>query len=128
MQLFDYTFFRLYRFYSRIKNADEQSMAIGVLSLIQSLTLSNLMFLIRTFYKFQVPPPWTSIPVIVTFLILNWIRYGNKFDIKKLEIQWLDEEKKKKVLHDILIGLYLAISALVPITDAVITRHFMSNT
>ena len=61
-------------------------------------------------------------------MIFNWFRYEQNFDIKILEDRWSNEEKKKKVLHDILIGLYLAVSALVPITDAVITRHFMSNT
>lgn len=124
IKLSDYIFFRLYRFYYRMKNSpDGYIMAAGVLSLIQFLTFINVMFIVRAFYKFEVPRSEIFIPLIIIIMIFNWFRYEKDFDIKELERLWSNVEKKKRIIHDTFIGIYLFVSALIPIIDAIIIRH-----
>lgn len=111
---FDYIFYRIYKFSKERGDTTPTTNGILLLSLMQFLTILDLLVFIRIFYSFPLPSKWYIIPLITFPAIINWLRYERNFDIEKLHQRWQNEDKKKKVRHGWLISLYLLVSFLIP--------------
>jgi hypothetical protein len=116
VRLFDYVFYRVYKVYAGRKNVLADSFASSLLSLIQFLTLFDVMFAVKMFWDFNIPDKGYFIPVIVLIVALNWYRYERDFDAEKYENRRKDEEPIKRKRNGWLIALYLIWSFLFPVT------------
>lgn len=95
--LFDYIFYRIYDF-SRDK-ADNVPDTKGslLLSLIQFLTIVDIMVFVKLIYDYPFPSKYYFLPLAILLAIINWFRYERKYDIRKLEIQWKNEGRVKRI-------------------------------
>lgn len=112
--LFDYIFYRVYKFYQTLDN-NPDIYASGLVALIQFLTLIDIMFLLNLFFQFKIPWKFYFIPVLIILMGINWYRYENNLDIQRLEDKWGNEDNIKKKNKGLLILIYIGLSVLIPI-------------
>jgi len=111
---FDYIFYRIYKFSKeRGDNAPETNGTL-LLSLMQFLTILDIIVFVRIVYPFPLPAKIYIIPLVALPAIINWLRYERNFDIDQLDVKWKDEQQKKKVRNGWFIGIYLVASFLIP--------------
>lgn len=111
---FDYIFYRIYKFSKERGDSAPETNGTLLLSLMQFLTLLDIIVFVRIAYPFPLPGKIYIIPLIALPAIINWLRYERNFDMEKLHLKWKDEDKTKKVRNGWLMGIYLVVSFLIP--------------
>jgi hypothetical protein len=97
--------------------------AAGVLSLMQFLTLVDLMFLVRLFYNFAIPSKYFFIPLLVLIIGINWFKYERGFDVKNLEAKWGEENSSQRKRRGWLLVVSLISLILFPILIGVLKHN-----
>jgi len=121
--LFDYVFYRIYKFSKERGDSAPETNGILLLSLIQFLTILDLVVLIRIAYPFLLPGKIYIIPLVALIAIINWLRYERNFEMGQLDVQWENEEQKKKVRNGWFIGIYLVVSFLIPAVNGYLEHN-----
>src|SRR5690606_4853360 len=119
MRLFDYIFYRVYKFYQK-RDTTTAIYASGVLSVIQFFLLLSILAIVRLFVDFEIPHRFFVIPIILVILGLNWYKYEKKLDFKKFEIIWSNEQQLKRVRRGWFIVVVLSIVILFPIVIGIL--------
>lgn len=114
ISLFDYIFYRIYKFSKEKGDFAPETNGSLLLSLIQSLTILDIMVLVRMIYDYPFPSKWALAPVAILIAVLNWYRYEKIMEIEELEKRWGGEDRTKRIRNGWFIGLYLAMSFLIP--------------
>lgn len=112
--LFDYIFFRIYGFFKVRGDSAPETKGSLLLSLIQFLTILDVMILVKVIYDYPFPTKYYFLPLLILLGVINWFRYERDFDTNTLDIQWKNEEKEKRLRNGWLIGLYFVMSFLIP--------------
>jgi hypothetical protein len=107
-------------YYKHKDNDGTNVNAIGILALIQSFTIVNIFYFFRIFINYDVPPAWTILPIIVVFMIINWMKFERVPIFQILHKKWSNESKRKKTVSDLVIIIYMIISFSVPMLEAII--------
>lgn len=121
--LFEYIHYRVYKFFEGKGDNISEFTATLVLSIIQCLTLLDILVITRIFYEFPLPEKIFILPIIFISGAINWYLYERNFDIEKLENRWGGEDKKKQIRNGWLIGLYLLLSFLVPVISGILEHN-----
>lgn len=113
--LFDYIFYRIYKFFRVRGDGIPETAGTLLLSLIQFLTVLDIMVIVKMVYDYPFPEnKYYFLPPLILLGVINWFRYERNFDISQFDGKWKDEEEKRKIKNGWLIGLYLLISFLIP--------------
>jgi len=112
--LFDYIFYRIYGFFREKGDNVPETKGSLLLSLIQFLTILDVMVFVKVIYDYRFPTKYYFLPLLILLGVINWLRYERNFDIQKLDNQWRNEDREKRTRNGWLIGLYLLISFLIP--------------
>lgn len=123
IKLFDYIFFRVYKFYQK-RDGTPGIYASGVLSVLQFFFLLSIMAAVRLVVYFPIPQKYFIIPIILTLISINWYRYERDFDIKRLESKWDIENDNQKKQRGWLIVISLIIFFLFPIMIGILKHNF----
>ena len=121
--LFDYIFYRIYKFFKERGDNVPETKGILILSMIQFLTLFDLVVFVRMIYPFPLPEKIYIIPFVALPAIINWLRYERNFDLSKLDNRWNDEDKMMKTRNGWFIILYLLVSFLIPAVHGYIEHN-----
>lgn len=112
--LFDYLFYRIYRFSKeRGDNAPETNGSL-LLSLMQFLTLIDIMVVVKLVHDYTFPPKFYFLAPLILIAVINWFRYEEKIEIEELDKRWNSEDESIRIRNGWFIGLYLVISFLIP--------------
>lgn len=114
MVLFDYIFYRIYKFSKEKGDFAPETNGSLILSVVQLFTLLDILVFVRVAYQFPLPDKLFVLPVIIGLGLLNWYRYERRIDIGQLTSQWEDEERSKRTRNGWLIGIYLVVALLIP--------------
>jgi hypothetical protein len=115
VSLFDYIFYRIYKFFRGKGDGIPETAGTLLLSLMQFLTVLDIMVIVKMIYDYPFPDnKYYFLPPLILLGVINWFRYERNFDISQFDIKWKDEEEKRKIKNGWLIGLYLLISFLIP--------------
>ena len=95
LSLFDYTYYRTYKFFKERGDNISEFSATLVLSLMQFLIVIDIMFIVKIVHDYPIPNKFVFLPLLVVIGIINWYRYERNLDIEKLEHQWKGEDEKK---------------------------------
>jgi polyferredoxin len=108
MYLFDYVFYRISRIYlkTKIETHRPDIFASGVVTLFQSFNLFTLLYF---FFSIKTYPELCAY-IIIPLMVLNWIFFFNRKNLKKNQKRWDGEEKNKRIMKGILIIAYLIVS------------------
>jgi hypothetical protein len=120
---FDYIFYRIYKFSKARGDIAAQTNGTLLLSLMQFLTILDIVVLIRIVYPFPLPGNVYVIPLIALPAIVNWLRYERNFDIGILDLKWRDEDQRKKLRNGWFIGIYLAVALLIPVVHGYLEHN-----
>ena len=112
--IFDYTFYRIYKFFEERKDVAPDTKGALILSLMQFLTILDIIVVIRIGYHFPLPGKLYIFPLMALPAIINWFRYERNLNIESLELKWKSENQRRKIRNGWLISLYLLISFLIP--------------
>jgi hypothetical protein len=117
LSVFDYIFLRVHQFFKERGDNIPDTKGTSVLSLIQFLTVFNLMDLARLVGDFAFPSKFGFfLPLIIIIGAVNWFRYQRDVDVQpKLEIRWKEEDQGKRVMRGWLISVYIIVSFLIPV-------------
>ena len=94
--LFDYIFYRVYKFFQKKDNFIPDTKASATLSLMQFFTLLDILVFVRIMYPFSLPNKMYVLPVILILGGLNWYRYERNFNIEELENRWSKEDSARR--------------------------------
>ena len=111
--LFDYIFYRVYKFFQKKDNFIPDTKASATLSLMQFFTLLDILVFVRIMYPFSLPNKMYVLPVILILGGLNWYRYERNFNIEELENRWSKEDSARRKKNGWFIVLYLVASFLI---------------
>lgn len=114
MNLFDYIFYRVYKFYQK-RDGTPAIYASGVVSVMQFFSLLTILGIIRLIVDFPIPQKYFIIPIILILIAINWYRYERDFDIKKLEGKWNGEDINRRKQKGWLVVISLILVILFPI-------------
>jgi len=123
MKVFDYIYYRIYKFFQNRSDNVSETTASVLLSLMQFLALIDLMFLLQMFYNFTIPPKWFFAPILIFIMALNWYRYEREFEIEKYDQHWQNEAKDKKSKNGWFLVFYLFIAFLFPVLYGVFKHN-----
>lgn len=123
ISLFEYIHYRVYKFFKGKGDNISEFTATLVLSIIQCLTLLDIIVIIRIFYAFPLPEKIFILPIIIISGAINWYLYERDFDMEKLDTRWGGEDKKERVRNGWLISLYLLFSFLIPVTLGILEHN-----
>ncbi len=116
LTLFDYVFFRIYRFWVDQGDIVPETKGFLFLSLIQFLTLLDIVALIQHFTGYDnMISKLTFAPILVGIAFINYFRYYKDFDSKDWIGCWGDEPKQTRIRNGWFIGLYLLMALLFPV-------------
>jgi len=122
INLFDYIFYRVYKFYQK-RDGTPAIYASAVLSVMQFFLLLSTLALIRLFIDFPIPQKYFVIPIILLIIGINWFRYERDFDFKKLEVKWGEENSSQRKQRGWLIVVSLISLILFPIMIGVLKHN-----
>jgi len=122
INLFDYIFYRVYKFYQK-RDGTPAIYASAVLSAMQFFLLLSTLALIRLFIDFPIPQKYFVIPIILLIIGINWFRYERDFDFKKLEVKWGEENSSQRKQRGWLIVVSLISLILFPIMIGVLKHN-----
>ncbi|MFW5983402.1 MAG: hypothetical protein ACOCQ4_02790 [bacterium] len=108
MYLFDYVFYRISRIYlkTKIETHRPDIFASGVVTLFQSFNLFTLLYFL---FSIKTTPELCAY-IITPLMLLNWVFFFNRKNLKKYKKRWDEEEKNKRIMKGILIIVYLIVS------------------
>lgn len=121
--IFDYTFYRIYAYFKSKNDNMPETKGSFILSLIQFLTILDLMTLAQLFYSFENPPKYYALIVLLLFGIINWYIYEHNFDEEKYDKQWENENKTQKTKRGWLVVIYLLGSFLLPVIYGILKHN-----
>jgi len=120
--IFDYIFYRLYLFFAT-RGSSPQTPASLVLSLVQFLTLLDMVFIAQYIIDFSIPSKYYFLPTILAFGGMNWYRYERAFNIELFTEKWGHESNLSKVKRGWWIGLYVSITFLFPLVNGILRQN-----
>lgn len=123
LKLFDYIYYRIYRFFKEKGHGTPETVGSSLLSLMQFLTIVDIIFILELIYGFPIPSKFAFLPLLIALGAWNWYQYERNFDTKGYEMKWKDEEEKKKIKNGWLIAIYLLISFLFPIVLGILKHN-----
>lgn len=123
MKLFDYIYYRIYGFFLSRKDNIPETTGWMLLSLMQFITIIDIIFIIELISSFPVTSKYAFLPLLIVLGIFNWYQYERNFDTKGFEMKWKDEEEKMKIRNGWLIGIYLLISFLFPVVLGILEHN-----
>lgn len=120
--LFEYIHYRIYLFFK--EKGDNVPLFTGtlILSLMQFLTIINIMFIIELIHEFPIPSKFAFLPLLVGLGVFNWYQYERNFDEQRIEKKW-KENVNKRIRNGWLIAVYLLVSFLFPVTLGVLEHN-----
>jgi hypothetical protein len=122
LSLFEYIHYRGYRFFKEKGDNVPEFKGTLILSLMQFLTLINIVFIVQLIHNFPIPSKFVFLPLLVGIGAIDWYLYERNFDAEKVELKW-KEGKRKRALNGWLIGIYFLISLLFPVTIGVLEHN-----
>jgi uncharacterized membrane protein YhaH (DUF805 family) len=114
ISLFDYIFYRIYKFYIGQGSKLADSFASSLLSVMQCFAIIDIMVIVKIIHDYTFPSKLVFVLLFVVIGGVNWYRYERKIDIEQLSNQWKDEDQSKRRRNGWLIGLYLVVALLIP--------------
>jgi hypothetical protein len=115
IKLFDYIFYRIYKFYTGQGNKLADSFASSLLTVMQCFTIIGIMVMVKIVRDYTFPDKLLFVLFFVIIGGLNWYRYEHKIDLQRLVSQWKDEDQSKKAKKGWLIVIYLIVALSIPI-------------
>jgi len=112
--LFGYIHYRVYYFFKAQGDNVPEFKGTMILTLLQLFTIVDIMVIVKIFHDYPFPNKFTLLPLLILNGIFNWYKYERNFDIQKIESRWKDESIIRRKRNGWLIGLYIAISFLIP--------------
>jgi polyferredoxin len=105
MYLFDYIFYRISRIYlkTKIENVYPELGGGAVTSLFQGFNIITILYFL--FSIKMTPDLWVYL--WIPLVILNWIFFFNRKNLKKYHQKWDEEEKSKRKIKGLLIIVYM---------------------
>lgn len=122
MNLFDYIFYRVHRFYQK-RDGTPAIYASAVLTIMQFFFLLSILALTRLIIDFPIPQKYFVIPIILLLLGVNWYRYEREFDIRQLESKWGQEDSALRKRRGLLLVVSLISFILFPILIGVLKHN-----
>lgn len=122
INLFDYIFYRVYKFYQK-RDGTPAIYASGVLSVMQFFLLLSTLALVRLLVDFPIPQKYFIIPIILLLIGINWFRYEQNFDFKKLDSRWGEEDSNQRKRRGWLLVVSLISLILFPILIGVLKHN-----
>ena len=121
--MFDYIFFRIYKFFLQKGDNAPETKGSLILSLIQFLTILDLIIVGTLIFNYTLPSSkYYFLPLGVLLGVVNWYRYEKKLDIEQLAEKWRNEDMKKSFRNGGLIVLYLLCSGAFPALYGMMTH------
>lgn len=120
--LFDYIFYRVYKFYQK-RDGTPAIYASGVLSVMQFFLLLSTLAIVRLLVDFPIPQKYFIIPIILLLIGINWFRYEQNFDFKKLDSRWGEENGNQRKRRGWLLVVSLISLILFPILIGVLKHN-----
>ena len=114
MDVFDYIFFRTYKFYLRQGSQIADTFASGLVTVLQCFAIIDIRVIIKIFRDYAFPGKLTFVILFVIIGGFNWYRYEHDFDIKELDIRWGEEDNSKRVRNGWILCFSLIIELLIP--------------
>jgi hypothetical protein len=115
LAVFDYVFYRIYKFF-RDKGDDlPKTKGSTILTLMQSLLAFDLVYLITSFGKLDLPGKFYFVALGVVIGIANWLRYERSRLIIDLEARWKTEDSRIRKQRGWYISMCLTFAVLLPI-------------
>ena len=114
ISLFEYIHYRIFLFFKGREDNISEFTATLVLSLMQFLTIINIIFIVQLIHDFPIPSKFAFLPLLIVLGIVNWYLYERNFDAEKVERKWEEEDVEKRKRTDWLIGIYILVSFLFP--------------
>ena len=121
--LFDYVFYRLFLFFKSRGDDPAGTSALLTLSLMQCLTLLDVVLLGKVFFIFSFPPKAYFAVVLIGVAAWNWYKYNHKVELVDLEQKWKSESPAVQSAYGWGIGLYLLACFSVPIVYGYVTHN-----
>jgi hypothetical protein len=115
IKLFDYIFYRIYKFYIGQGNKLADSFASSLLTVMQCFAIIDIMVIVKIIRDYPFPNKLVFVLLFVVIGGFNWYRYERKIDLEQLTSQWKDEEQSKRTRNGWLIGIYLVVALLIPV-------------
>lgn len=122
--IFDYIYYRFYRFFVTRGHSPQTSASL-LLSLVQFLTLFDILSITQSIYYFSIPSKYYFLPIIVAFAGLNWYRYERKFNISPFADKWDNEDNRSKTRRGWLICVYVAMTFLFPFVHGILKQNLI---
>ena len=120
--LFDYIFYRVYKFYQK-RDGTPAIYASAVLSVMQFFSLLSMLAIVRLWLSFPIPQKYFIIPVILLLIGINWFRYEQNLDFKTLEARWGEEDSDKRNRRGWFLVVSLTFVILLPILIGILKHN-----
>jgi hypothetical protein len=114
--LFDYIYYRIYKFSKERADVAAETNGTLLLSLMQFATVFDFILLVRMIFPFDLPGRLYLLPLLAVPAILNWIKYERsiKSRLAAFDLKWKDEDVNAKVRNGWIIGTYLVAAVVFP--------------
>lgn len=113
MKIFDYCFYRIYKFYQ--KRDDTPALyASAIVSLFQFFLVFSIISIGSRLLGSDVPPKFFFFLIILGIIVLNWFRYEKQTPLHGLEELWQNEDQTTKSRRGWLIVVSIVTSILLP--------------
>lgn len=118
MDVLDYLFYRVYKFYGKKRNELPVLRGCIVLMLLVFSTLLTISSIIEIFFKTPelIVEKYIMVVIMLLMLYLLWRRYGNREYVVEIEERYKEEELNMKRIRGWLFMMYLILMMLIPIS------------
>lgn len=115
LNIFDYFFFRIYKFFKEKGDNVPETKGSLILSLAQFLALLDLILIGRILFDYPLPSTkYAFLPIIILIGGVNWYRYEKRIQPEQFINRWENEEKSRSNRNGLIIVVYLILSAAFP--------------
>ena len=112
-KLFDYIFYRWYNIY-KSKDRDPNIYAAGMVLFYQLFTIINIVSITCILFGVDRPDKKYLLVPFIIFVVINYIRYENNFNISELDNLWKEEPYSPKRRNMILLMVYFIVMLVLP--------------
>ena len=123
VSFFDYTYFRIYKFFEGKGDNIPDTKGSMILSLIQFFILLDILVIVRIGLDFTPPEKVFILPVIVIIGLINWYKYEKGNVIDEFEAKWRNERKEQRINKGRLIVFIMIFSFLLPVIHGILEHN-----
>ncbi len=112
-KLFDYIFYRWYNIY-KSNDSDPNIYAAGMVLFYQLFTIINIVSITCILLGVDRPDKKYLLVPFIIFVVINYIRYENNFNVSELDNLWKEESYAPKRRNMILLIAYFIVMLVLP--------------